>query len=166
MKKVLVVFYSRSGTTSRVALEIAKELDADVDEILSVQERKGAAGYLRSGFEALTKGLPSIRTTRNPRSYELVVIGTPVWAGSISSPVRTYLYQHAKDFRSAACFCTMGGSGAESTLREMSALCGAGVHPTFHATTSDVRKDRHRRELVAFTTKLRQGAAKPFSHAA
>ncbi len=166
MKKALVTFYSRTGTTRRVAYEIAEELDADLDEIVSVQNHKGVSGYLLSAFESLTKGSPIIQTTRSPSDYSLVIVGTPVWMGSISSPIRTYLSIHTRDFHSVACFCTMRRRGAEPALQEMLALCGGRDRPTFGATASHVQEGAHRRELAAFCARLRQSQDQHASHAA
>jgi multimeric flavodoxin WrbA len=46
-----------------------------------------------------------------PRDYAVVVLGTPVWAGNMSSPVRAYINQHRAEIRNLALFCTQGGSG-------------------------------------------------------
>ena len=46
--KILVVFYSRSGNTRRVAEEIIDALDCDIEELFDTQNLSGALGYLRS----------------------------------------------------------------------------------------------------------------------
>jgi len=90
--KTLVVFYSRSGTTRRIAQALSEALKCDLEEITESRPRTGFLGYMRSLLEARRK-LPSIITPRkhDVSSYDLVVIGTPVWAWSLSSPVRAYL---------------------------------------------------------------------------
>jgi menaquinone-dependent protoporphyrinogen IX oxidase len=123
MKKALIVFYSRSGYTRRIAKRLAQALNADIEEIVEAHSRAGAFGFARSIFEALMTRLPRIAPARHdPRAYETVVIGTPVWAAHVSSPVRTYLLQHAVEFRRVGLFCTVGASGAEETLAEMAGL--------------------------------------------
>lgn len=90
--RVLVAFYSRTGNTRRVAEAIAERLKADMEEIRDVGSRSGVPGFFRSGYEALAGKLPEIQQVyRRPDEYDLVLIGSPVWVGRPSSPIRSYL---------------------------------------------------------------------------
>ena len=90
--KILVVYYSRSGTTKKAAETIAKSLKCGSDEIKDVKNRKGLIGFIRSGRESAIKIVPKIKSSKiNPKDYGLVIIGTPIWADTIASPVRAYL---------------------------------------------------------------------------
>lgn len=142
-KTILVVYYSRGGTSSKVASLLASSLGADLDAIEERSSRAGIGGYFRSALEALAKGLPAIRTERDPGDYELVVVGTPVWAGTMSSPVRSYLYAHRMDFRNAAFFAVMAGRGGEDTVSEMRLASGVSHAPTLVLTRRDVEQDHH-----------------------
>ena len=122
---ILVVFYSRSGTTRRAAQALAEALKCDLEEITEPKPRTGFLGYMRSLLEARRKR-PSIIApkTHDVSSYDLVVVGTPVWAWSLSSPVRAYLMATANQLPEVAFFCTLGGAGSESTFAQMTAIVG------------------------------------------
>jgi flavodoxin len=121
--KILVVSYSRGGRTRSVARQLAEVLGADEEEILVSGKRKGRLGLLRCVFEALAEIKPRIHGMRHdPRDYDIVVIGSPVWAARVSSPVRSYLCRYASVMPRVALFCTMSSSGAEQCLAEMGAL--------------------------------------------
>ncbi|MBD3309774.1 hypothetical protein GF351_00995 [Candidatus Woesearchaeota archaeon] len=125
--KAMVVYYSRTGNTRKIGQEIAKELDADVEEIVEKRSREGFLGYLRSGKEALTRKLVEIMPLDTDLSaYDLVVIGTPVWGFAVSSPVRTYMTDNRNRLRQSklAFFCTMGGSGDKKTFSQMQEIAG------------------------------------------
>ena len=78
--KVLVIFYSRTGATRRLAEALANALQADIEPITDRINRSGIFGYLRSVAESLQKRGASIEPMKtDPASYDLVVIGTPVW---------------------------------------------------------------------------------------
>jgi flavodoxin len=125
MQHTLVAYFSRTGYTRKVAEEIAARCGADLDDIQGVRDRSGILGYLRSAREALNRTLVDIRpATRDPGDYELVVLGTPVWAGHVCSPMLAYLTANRARFRRVAFFATEGGSGAEKVFREMADLCG------------------------------------------
>ncbi|MGZ3295282.1 MAG: flavodoxin family protein [Xanthobacteraceae bacterium] len=115
--RMLVVFYSRSGKTRRVAEALAEALKCDLEEITEPKPRTGFLGYLRSLLEARRKRPSIIAPNKHDvLSYDLVVIGTPVWAWSLSSPVRAYLMTTAGQLPDVAFFCTLGGKGSESTF--------------------------------------------------
>lgn len=123
--RVLVAFYSRTGTTRRVAEALARELEADVEEISDSQRRGGPLGYLRSGLDAiLGRMTPLHEAKREPADYDLVLIGTPVWMSSVSAPVRTYLTLNRGWIRRVAFFLTEGGMGSRRVLDQMAHLCG------------------------------------------
>lgn len=52
------------------------------------------------------------------------MIGTPVWVGTISTPVRTYILQYTNLLRKVAFFCICGSGSNGRTFRDMESLCG------------------------------------------
>ena len=149
--KALVVYYSRTGTTRKVAEAISKILKCDIDEIVDTKNRNGPLGYLISGREAMRKQLTEIKKPkRNPKLYDVVIIGTPVWGFTMSSPVRTYLTQSKGLLKKAAFFCTHGGM-PKTTCRDMEELCGKKAVGSMYIHESEVGKGEHIskiRELV------------------
>jgi flavodoxin len=123
--RVLVVFYSRSGNTRRVAHAVAEELHADVEEIVDRRDRRGILGYLRSGRDAWRQRETSIDSPRaDPRSYDLVIAGSPVWSGSLTPAMRTYLACYREALPEVAFFITHGGSSRERVFRQMAKVAG------------------------------------------
>jgi flavodoxin len=122
--KTLVVYYSRTGTTKKVAEEIAKNLKADLDEIKDKKNRNGAMGYLYAGRDAVKKRLTEVKFKKNPEKYDLIVIGTPIWGWNMCPAFRTYVKENKKKIKKVAFFCTMGGSGGENALAEAERLIG------------------------------------------
>jgi flavodoxin len=124
MKDILVVCFSRTGYTRRVAEHIARVTGADLEAIREAAPRHGWWGYWRSAREALRGNAVDIEPPAlQPRDYSLVVIGTPVWAGNVSSPVRAWIARHRNDLVRVALFCTRGGSGGPKVLQRMAGLC-------------------------------------------
>ena len=117
--KTLIVYYSRTGNTKNIAEKIAKELNADIDEIKEDINRKGFLNYLRSGYQAARKKIIEIKSAKDPSKYELVIIGTPVWSWTVTPAVRTYLNKNK--FNKVAFFCTCGGQKGK-TFEEMEKL--------------------------------------------
>jgi len=118
--RILVVFYSRTGNTRRAARAIARATDADVEEIEDRASRRGLLGYLKSAYEALKQGQPTIvLPRRDPSAYDIVLVGSPTWASALPGPVRAYLTRFAGRLPAVAFFVTCGGSGAENVLVQM-----------------------------------------------
>jgi hypothetical protein len=163
--RVLLVCYSRNGTTMRVARHLAESIGADLECIEEAGSRAGFGGYVRSAWEALGKGLPTIRAMKDPSTYDLVVIGTPVWVGTMSSPVRSYLFKHAGHLRRCAFFSVMGGRGGEDTVREMQLACGAMDAPTCVLTQSEVENGLYEEKCAPFVRSLRDEIHEPPSTA-
>lgn len=125
MRRILVIDYSRSGNTHKVAQQIAGACHADLEQIRDVKPRRGLWGWIRSGREAMRAIPADIRPpTRDPSNYDLVVLGSPVWAGHVSSPMRAYLGELSGRLACTALFVTEGGSGGPKALAEMSDLAG------------------------------------------
>ncbi|MGZ4919476.1 MAG: flavodoxin, partial [Halobacteriota archaeon] len=58
--KVLVVFYSRTGTTKRVGEALAEMLDCDSEELLDTQKRSGPLDVMTAGRNARAKKLTTL----------------------------------------------------------------------------------------------------------
>jgi NADPH-dependent FMN reductase len=139
MNSTLVVFHSRSGHTRRVAKALAERLNADLDEIVVHRRRDGPLGYVRCALEGLGGCAASVRATRHdPSRYERVIIGTPIWFWSLSSPVRAWAQSHPLGDARLAFFCTMGGSGAEHAFEQLESVCGRAPQATLALTEAQV----------------------------
>lgn len=111
MPYILCVYYSRTGNTEKLVREIAQELQCECVRLDDGVDRSGLAGWLRSGMQAMARQVPEvqdIKTVLPLSAYDLVVIGTPVWAGRCSAPVRSFLKKYGQHLRRAAYLITRG----------------------------------------------------------
>lgn len=155
--KALVVYYSRTGTTKKVAELLAKELNCDIEEIRDDQNRMGVIGYLKSGMEASLKKLPWIDVSKhNSNLYDVVIIGTPVWAMNMSSPVRSYINKNKGLIKNAVFFCTMGGSGDENTFSSMEKLIEKKAVSLFSIKTADVMNEEFNSRVSDFSKEIKK----------
>jgi len=155
MAKALVAYYSRTGHTRQVAEVIAAQLGADVEPIQDVRPRSGLLGYWRSGCEALHKTAVGIEPVeKDPDGYDLVVLGTPVWAGRMSSPLRAYINAHRANFARVAVFCTEGGASGEKAMRQVAELCDRLPVATLIVTERELGSGAFRQKVADFTHAL------------
>ena len=158
MARILIVYYSRSGYTRRVARMLARRLGADIDEIKIVQPVRGPLGYALSAIEALAEISPAVEPARkSPTRYDCVVVGTPVWFWSLSSPVRAWLAKHRGRTGRFAFFCTMGGSGSGRVFAAMAKA--AKTRPVATLALTDDEVDAHdTAKLDTFVEAVKRGA--------
>lgn len=157
MARILVVYYSRTGTTKRVATEVARALGADLEEIHDRRDRSGIVGYVRSSLEAvLETGSDIERATRDPSDYDLVVLGSPTWFASLSSPTRTFIWKYRDVLKGVAFFCTCGGRGGDRVISQMAVASGSDPKATLVLREGDVSRETATGEIRGFVDRIRR----------
>lgn len=148
---ILVVFYSRSGNTGKVAEEIRDRLECDIEEIVDTKNRSGVLGFLRSGRDARNQKLTVLKDIINdPSTYDLLIIGTPLWGGHVSTPVRTYIHQNQANFKSVAFFCTAGGKSFDGAFNDMRELCGVAPTESLGVQAKEVKDGSYKSKVAEF----------------
>jgi len=110
--KILVIYYTRTGNTKFAAETIAAEIGADIEEVVDLKNRQGRLNYLPAGRDAMQgKETEIAPTKRSPTDYDLIVIGQPVWAGSPTPAIRTYLNKNDLSGKKVALFFLDVGLG-------------------------------------------------------
>jgi flavodoxin len=154
--KVLIVFYSRTGSTRALAHALADELACPVEELIDRRPRSGVVGLLRCAIDAaLGRTTQLAKLKHDPADYDLVIVGTPVWGMSVSAPVRTYLTQTAGRFRDVAFFLTHGGTGRERVFEQMQELAMLQPTAVLSVTEREVDSAEFLRKARAFAERLR-----------
>ena len=105
MSDILCIYYSRTGNTKKAMEEIASALDAELAELRDGVDRSGWKGWLRCGLDAMrksTRPVAPVETARPLGDYRLVILGTPVWAGRCSAPMRSFLLEYGETLKSVA----------------------------------------------------------------
>ena len=120
--KMLVLYYSQTSNTQAVAKEIAKRLDADIEQIVMEQPYDGdfQATIDRCMKEREEGVLPDIKpVAANLADYDVVFIGFPVWFGTYAPPVAAFLNQVDLSGKKIVPFCTFGSGGLESSVKDL-----------------------------------------------
>jgi flavodoxin len=120
MAKILIAYYSLTGNTKFVAEHIGNELKADVEEVKPVKDLDPDSGskYFWGGMKATMKSKPKLEELKyNPSEYDLIIIGTPVWAWTLSPPIRSYCSQFNLEDKIVALFSSSSGNGIKAMGR-------------------------------------------------
>ena len=123
--KALVVYYSNSGVTRKMAEDIAAALGAEIEELHDTVKRGGPMGFFHAGSDAGAEKLTVIEpTTKNPTDYDLAIIGTPTWGGKMCPATRTYLTQNKGKLNKVAFFCASAFGRSQPRARRHGARDG------------------------------------------
>ena len=120
--QILVLYYSQTSNTKAVAEEIAKQLGADIEEIVPVNPYDGdfQATIERCMQEKEQGVITEIQPLASDiNKYDVVFIGYPVWFGTYAPPVAAFLKQTDLSGRKIVPFCTFGSGGLESSVKEL-----------------------------------------------
>ncbi|MFA5039118.1 MAG: flavodoxin [Candidatus Omnitrophota bacterium] len=156
--RVLVLYYSLDGNTRLMAQTIAKTCGADLQELRTEEEpKKGFAKYFWGGRQVFMKERPRLLPLEKKAvDYDLLFIGTPVWAFSPVPAVSGFLENAALSGKKIALFCCSGG-GMGRTFQKMEALLGG------NAIISTMHFVEPRRSEQASVKKAGEWAAKVLS---
>lgn len=130
-EKVLIVYFSTTGTTKSAAKKIQKETNG---ALIRLQPRKA---YTKDYSKLLDVAMneqesdhrPALATTiKNIKQYDTILLGFPIWHGKEPMLVRTFLEKHNLSGKTILPFCTSGGSGISGSMSGIRKYAkGAGV---------------------------------------
>lgn len=137
--------------TKKLAESIKTALGADIEEIIDTKNRAGAFGYIFAVRDAMKKKLTELKPLNyNPADYDLIIVGTPMWAATVSTPIRTYLENNKGKFKSVAFFCTMGSTDPAKTFAEMENICALKPKAILAVTDQEIVKNDYQAKLESF----------------
>ena len=122
----LIISYSYSGNTHRIAQEIQSVLQCDWGEIYPWQRYPMAFTELLEQVrkEIRTKYRPSLLPVScSPQPYRVILAGSPNWCGSIAPPLASWLYRNDLSGKIILPFYSHCGGVEADFRREVVQLC-------------------------------------------
>jgi flavodoxin len=154
-ERILLAYYSRTTSTQSVAHCLARELGATMETITEKRPAARPRPWWRCSVEALLHvRTPLAADVHAAAAYDLVVVGTPVWCATISSPVRSYLARHAGTFKNVAFFVTCGGWRPDRALEHMARVSRCMPRATLAIARRDLRSQGARSKIQVFVASI------------
>ena len=129
MGKILVAYFSASGSTAKIAEKLAKAADADLFEIspqqkYTSQDLNWMDKKSRSSVEMADRACrPAISSrVENMEDYDVIFVGFPVWWYREPSIIDTFMESYNFSGKTIVPFCTSGGSGLGDSSKNMQSL--------------------------------------------
>lgn len=148
--KTLVVYYSASGNTERVAKDIAEAAGADLFEIVPTEVytsedlnwTNSDSRVSREHDDESLRDVP-LTTTEVPDwdSYDTVVIGYPIWWGIAAWPVDTFVKNNDFTGKTVIPFATSSSSGMGQSGSLLADMAGTGEWQEGQRFSSGVSSD-------------------------
>lgn len=114
-RKVLVAYFSYSGTTRNVAGTLSEKTGGDLFEITPQDNYSDV--YVESNREIRKNERPALAdTVENMDEYDIIFVGFPVWWHATPAPINTFLESYDLTGKLIIPFCTSGGSDIEETM--------------------------------------------------
>lgn len=148
--KTLVVYYSASGNTERVAKDIAEAAGADLFEIVPTEVYTSEdlnwtnpdSRVSREHDDESLRDVP-LTTTEVPDwdSYDTVFIGYPIWWGIAAWPVDTFVKNNDFTGKTVIPFATSSSSGMGQSGSLLADMAGTGEWQEGQRFSSGVYSD-------------------------
>jgi len=120
--KTVIIYYSLTGFTASIAKAMAKVMKADTIELKTkddIKKDSNFKAFIKGGSQVFLKKKPALQEFQfNPDDYDLIIIGTPVWAWSFAPPLRSFFTDHHITGKKVAVYATHQG-GPGKTLKNM-----------------------------------------------
>lgn len=125
-KKILVAYYSYSGNTKEVAEAIHQKVGGDIFEIKAEGSypdeyrpmTEQAKKEIQNGFR------PKLTTTvANIEQYDVIFLGSPIWWGTITPQVSSFIESYDLSGKTIIPFVTHGGGGKSRSFTDIASQC-------------------------------------------
>lgn len=127
--KILVVYFSCTGTTEALAGYAADILGADLYEIVPEKEyTKADLAYYTGGRADQEQNDPNVRpailgSVENMDRYDTIILGFPIWHGQAPRIISTFLENYDFSEKTIVPFCTSHSSGIGTSADNLHSLC-------------------------------------------
>ena len=128
--KILVAYFSCTGTTEKAASAIARAVDGDLYRIVP------AVAYTPADLDWTDESSRSSKEmadensrpalgggSLDPAEYDAVFLGYPIWWDACPRAVNTFLEKYDFSGKTVIPFATSGGSGIEKAERSLKSHC-------------------------------------------
>lgn len=134
-KNILVVYYSATGSTEKVAKEIAKNLNADIFEIepeetYTSEDLNYSNSNSRVSKEHNDESLRDIKLKKSTvdifDKFDTILIGYPIWWGIAAWPINNFVKENDFTGKTVIPFCTSVSSPLGDSGKNLETIAGSG----------------------------------------
>jgi len=151
-ERALILYYSQTGATESLALELQKQTGADIErfDVAEVYDGDYKSTIGRVLVEREEGFVPTLNPLRSSLSeYDVIYLAYPIWFGTYAPPVKALIAGTDLAGKTVVPVCTFGSGGLESSSADLAAaLPETTIKPGFGIRNA--RIDKTAEELNRF----------------
>lgn len=151
----LIVYFSQSGTTEKVANIIQQKTGADIERLQPIEPYTGDMGAIAKAFgeERQQNKYRDLQPMKaKVADYDTLYVGYPVWYGTFSGPIHSFIKSNDLKGKVIIPFCTFGSGGNTSVTDLKAALSESTVLSWYGVRQA--RVDKAEAEVESFLIDL------------
>lgn len=123
--KSLILYFSATGTTKKVAELIREVTNSDIEEIIprdkyTNEDLNYNNDNSRANIEQNDNNArPEIASNIDISNYDVIYLGYPIWWGNVPKIILTLIENNNFEGKTIIPFCTSGGSGIEESINTL-----------------------------------------------
>lgn len=123
--RILVLYFSATGTTKTVAEKISEATNSDIIEIIPKEKYTDEdldynTDETRANNEQNDKNArPEISNKIDVENYDVIYLGYPIWWGTVPKIILTLLDTYDLSDKTIVPFCTSGGSSISKSISDL-----------------------------------------------
>lgn len=125
-ENVLIVYFTRTGTTEQAAQQIQQLTGGRLVELEAEAPYSGSYETTldRAERELHSNARPALITRiEQMETYDTIFVGYPIWHGDAPMVIDTFLESYDFTGKTIVPFCTSGGSGIGTSMQTIRGLC-------------------------------------------
>lgn len=155
--RLLLLYYSVYGTNEKLAQELQKAIGCDMEKIIENKDRRGFWNFIMSGRDALKKNTTKIEPIKsNLTLYDVVVLGTPFWVGTLPPATRTFIRQYKDKIKRLGIISVSGnGAGNQNAIAELASESGKNIDPKMLLIQKEFKRGTYRKKFDELVKNLK-----------
>lgn len=155
--KTAIVYYSFEGNCAFAGHILQKLLGADLFEIKTVdtKKRRGLAKYFWGGRQVIMGKKPFLQPLAvDPAPYDLIILGTPVWAGSPAPAMVSFLDKTMLSGKTLALYCCHAGGKGRALEKFRALVSGSTIAAELDLVNPAANPEKAREALETWAKSL------------
>ena len=129
--KTLVIFYSYSGNTRKIARGISEKEDCDLLELKDAKKRSAIGTFIMGSYAAMKRRKTELEDfNSNFSSYNRFIILMPIWAGHPAPPINNIVELLPTGCEAELIMVSGGGSSSGSSHATIALFENRGIKIT------------------------------------
>lgn len=151
MSKVLVVCYSYTGISHKLARLLCRQQNWPMGEVSEFNPRGGLSGLWKCLADSWLRRTPAIRYVGPATAdFDVVVLVSPIWAFRLAGPMRSFVTERLGQFPDVAVACVRGSRGGLGAVAEIAKILGRNPILSAAFNQRDVQYGNCAARLTAF----------------